>query len=646
MSETGREGIDIKKMQEAGADDRVVEVYRLLKLYREDSERKEWERDVYKRGWEVAWGKKDALWTEEEKAAMLKKKQIPVAINDCSKGIQGAAAVATASRPGINVRPVGSSDMYVAELLKRAFDYVWGQNAGGMVNFDVVKECKTGSLGVFEVRFDESKGRFGKIVFISDNPLDYYFDKKSRRADKSDSHIIKAHLITRRHAKDNYDVTDEDLAFAPVAVDVDGEPGISSAGYPGEDEYARMESSGEKDSGSGIDGGTDKDGQADVWEIEAWLVKKQKSFSVIVVTQAGAVHKFDFETAREAKDAVRELETYGQKASYKEKVTEVRVQRIIVGKKLISEETNPCGLDADGDPVVPKLLMGHDRSYNGYFVSPTYRAIEISRSRNKRRSQAIYTVSKNLDAPIVRTEGTKWENDEQHGDSLIVPKDAPFAPSRLLPGTTSGELMAMEQRDELALNDEYDMQEVMKGKAPPGVDAARALNALQEQAGMMSMPFISLEEWTLVKLAKVIYSLMLRHWPRSLWERLIDEEEKAGWQPEKDKQINPETGEPIPPDPNDIGMKWLKALEMIRPADPSADAGIELDGLDITFVAGSTMPTNRMAKRVDAMDMVKAGVYPPEVALEYIDDPLKDKAAAIIRNNRQMEMQTAMAKGK
>ena len=66
-------------------------------------------------------------------------------------------------------------------------------------------------------------------------------------------------------------------------------------------------------------------------------------------------------------------------ATYKENVTEVRKQRIIVGKKLISEETNPYGLDSDGDPVIPKLLIGHDRSYQGYFVGPTYRAIEIAR---------------------------------------------------------------------------------------------------------------------------------------------------------------------------------------------------------------------------------------------------------------------------
>ena len=151
----------------------------------------------------------------------------------------------------------------------------------------------------------------------------------------------------------------------------------------------------------------------------------------------------------EAKARIEELKSeFGLEATYKEKVTEVRKQRIIVGKKLISEETNPYGLDSDGDPVIPKLLIGHDRSYQGYFVGPTYRAIEISKSRNKRRTQTVYVISKNLEAPVMMTEGCKWEHDSKYGDSLKVPKDAPFPPSRLLPGTTSSELMAMEHHGE------------------------------------------------------------------------------------------------------------------------------------------------------------------------------------------------------
>jgi hypothetical protein len=637
---TPTSGINIKKIQESGADDKVVEVYRLLKRYKEDADRQDWEKQVYKRGWEVAWGKKDALWSDEEKNQMINRGQIPIAINDVSKGIQGSAAVATANKPGINVKPIGSSDLYVAELLKRGFDFVWGQNNGGEVLFDVVKECKTGSLGVIDVKFDETKGKFGKIIFLSDNPLDYYFDKKSRLASKSDSHIIKAHLITRQYAKDNYDVTDDDLGFNMIPQDL--EPGKSTVGHPGEDEYARMQTSEDKDSRVDKDPSED----ADVYEIEAWLIKKEKAYSLMTVNpKTAAVEKFDFDTSKEAKEKKEELESeFGLKVTYKENVTEVRKQRIIVGKKLISEETNPYGLDSDGDPVVPKLLIGHDRSYSGYFVGPTYRAIEISKSRNKRRTQTVYVISKNIDAPIMMTEGCKWENDPKYGDSLKVPKDAPFPPSRLLPGTTSSELMAMEQRDEVALNDEFDMQEVMKGKLPPGVDSGKLVIALQDQAGMMSTPFLGVVESTIEKTAKVIFSLMLRHWPRQMWERLIDPDEVSNWQPEKDKKIDQNTGETVPPDPNDIQAKWIAAVDQVRPADITKDPPIDLEGLHIKIVAGSTTPTNRMAKRLDAMEMVKAGIYPPEIALDYIDDPNADKAKIMLQQQKQQQMQMMVAR--
>jgi hypothetical protein len=52
-----------------------------------------------------------------------------------------------------------------------------------------------------------------------------------------------------------------------------------------------------------------------------------------------------------------------------------------------------------------------------------------------------------------------------------------------------------------------------------------------------------------------------------------------------------------------------------------------------------------MAKRLDAMEMVKNGIYPPEIALEYIDDPLKDRASAILKQREQMMTQQNMMKG-
>jgi hypothetical protein len=103
------------------------------------------------------------------------------------------------------------------------------------------------------------------------------------------------------------------------------------------------------------------------------------------------------------------------------------------------------------------------------------------------------------------------------------------------------------------------------------------------------------------------------------------------------------TGEVTKPDPQDISMKWLKALDTIKPE--TGESQIDIEGFDIRIVAGSTTPTNRMAKRLDAMEMVKNGIYPPEIALEYIDDPLKDKASAILKNREKMAIEQNAMKG-
>ncbi|MFA6290174.1 MAG: hypothetical protein WC637_00255 [Victivallales bacterium] len=659
--------IEIDKISTSGAVPEVIEVYRLLKRYKEDPARVDWERDVYKRGWDVAFGKQDAMWTEDEKQAMTDKKQIPIAINDCAKGIQGSCAIATANKPGIQVKPIGSSDLYVSELIKRAFDFGWGQNDGNAVIFEGVLESKVGSCGWFDVYWDESKitkWSTGKIVIKSDDPLEYYFDKKSKRPDKRDSHIIKAHLITRNYAKDNYDVTDDDLDFKPVSQDE--EPGKSSAGSPGEDEYARMESEkAAKDTRSDEPG---EDEKADVWEIEAWLIKKIKTFCLYSIDdRTGELNKFEFKTRKEAENALLKLHeikqgmaiaqsqqdgiepqvfTIEDVGKIKEIRLEKRVQRIIVGKKLISEEANPYGTDSDGDPVVPKIPIPHDRSASGFFVGPTYRAIEITRSRNKGRMQAKYILTQNLTAPIVRTEGSKWLRDKVHGDELVVDKGVPFRPFRLLPGATTGELMAMDQRDEIAINDEYDMSDVMKGKLPPGADSGKVVIALQDQAGMMSTPFIGQRvEGCIVKIAKVMLAIMLKHWTRQMWERLIEPDERTTWQPDKEKKINQDTGEPEAPPPDEISLKWEQALELIRPADPTKPPGIELDELDIKITAGSTMPTNRMAKSMMAIEKVNAGIYDAEAALDYDDDPNKERIIARMRQKEQAMMQAGMMKG-
>ncbi|MFH2076182.1 MAG: hypothetical protein ABIJ57_12690, partial [Pseudomonadota bacterium] len=307
------------------------------------------------------------------------------------------------------------------------------------------------------------------------------------------------------------------------------------------------------------------------------------------------------------------------------------------------EEENPLGVDSDGEPILPIITLPHDRTLSGYPTCPTTRAYEISRRRNKRRMKSIYVVSKNIDAPIVMTDGSVWVKDEVHGDWIRAAKDTQHMPTRLLPGTTSAELINMEQRDKEDISDEFDMPEVFRGKIPQGQSniAGRTVLALQESVGVMSQPFTLSVESSMERLGKAVAALMLKTWPKSMWMRLIEPDEMQSWQPEKEKQVD-QQGQPVEPEPDKIQQRWTDAIARVTGEDGKEP--MSMIDLDVKVIAGSTQPTNRMAKSAVAMEFVKAGIYDPQAALEYIDDPMKDEVVERMERKRKEELE-AVAQG-
>ena len=66
--------------------------------------------------------------------------------------------------------------------------------------------------------------------------------------------------------------------------------------------------------------------------------------------------------------------------------------------------------------------------------------------------------------------------------------------------------------------------------------------------------------------------------------------------------------------------------------------------LDVTMTAGSSMPTNRMAKLEVAIEMVGAGIYDRQAALEYVDDPNKELIVARMAKADEALAQAEMMK--
>lgn len=633
------EQIDLKLISsDQGVDKKVLEVYEYLKIYKEASARIAWIEN-YGKNWDAIENK---IWTGKEEKAMEKEGQIPLSISKCAKGVQGSCAIVTDQKPEMKFFPIGSGDLYVAELLKRGFDVIWEKNEGSDVVYDLSESVKIGAHGFLYIKLDKSKNPFGTIVIDEETPDDIYWDKDSRKRDYSDTHLIKAKPRTLEYIKENYpDVKEDDLYFLPVEKNDDE----TSSGITTGDNYA--EGTSEPDS---IDPDV-KARQKIIWEIEAWLLKTYKEDWAVEIDEDGKPKV----SMLKLKDDQKPNDLLNDNQKHWPRIRTKRVQRIIVGKKLVSEKINPEGEDADGDPVINLVGLKGQRTRTAYAMSDTDYARDLNKSKCKRRIQAIHAASHLINAPLWWLEGVEWTgNPGTPGSHAKVSKNTAIpAIGRVPSGALDiGHYMRLEERDDQEIDEIYNMQDVMKGKMPKGQEqvSGKLVLALQDLGGMMNKPFLRRLESTLVRAAKVVVSMMFKHWQRYMWERLLEDEERLSFAPEgtdEEKELmeiqegNYDQETEIK---EKIAAKWEKAIELIRPKDINQSPGLSLIDLDVKITAGSSMPTNRIAKGQMSIEYVNAGIYDAEAALEYVDDPNKDKIVARLKKRQEAEIKAGMMK--
>lgn len=652
---------EFKEATRTDLDPKVKEVYDKLREYANASERRKW----LKRR-EEAW--KGAIeneqWDEQEKQGLIDQDMVPLVINKCNKGVQASCAMATYKKPEAMFLPIGSGDLYVAELFKRAFDHIWNTNSGTLVAYDVVEESKIGGLGWFDAHWDNNKGVMGRIVLEDAEPECLYFSRDARKRDFSDTDIIKAKLRTRKYIKDNYgdEIDDKDLEYKFSLDDTH-----ETAGVTGGDNYKEFE--GEQQTRPGKKG--ENAAEPTVWEIQALLLVTTKEDWVVTFDAEGSPTSEpmgdDWEKTGEKDPDGHEIVTGpdGTEGLLWKRTYEKRVYRLVVGKKLLEEADNPFGLDSDRDPVINLVPVRHQRTRTAYPMSPTNYALPVNKEKNKRRAQFILHVSHNVNSPVVEPEGTKWRDRKGKeaapgtaGTHGTVPKTAAFLPTRLNPGALQAQLFGeLEDRADRDIDQQYDTPPLIKGEVPEGMDpSGRAVLAIQDMGGVMGSPFVTTFEGGITGIAKVLTYLALKHWPRRMWRRLIEESEwhdetvmdpDSGPDDEPQEEMDPYTQMPIQKEPPEggvtVGDRWREALELIRPEDPAQEPGVSLLELDIRVRAGSTMPTNRMARQVHALELKREGVYDAEAVLDYSDDPMKDKVLPRIRKlEKEAAVEAAM----
>jgi hypothetical protein len=628
--------IDPKKLKALDLPKEVEEVYLYLKAYAEAPERKAWE-ERQKRAWDLIENK---IWEPDEEKQMEEQKQPPVCINDAVKGVQASCAVQTANKPEIKINPIGKGDVYVAELLRRGHDVVWEKNENGLNVYELAEERDVGAVGFIRARLDPNKGPFGKVVNETLQPLHVYFDKDSKKRDFSDTHLIYAVLRSKSYIKEQYDdIKDEDLfTHGDIA------QGGKSSGVTGKDNY--QEPSSDKP-----DVPAEATEPENIWEIEASIRKVRDENWIIYLDENGKIQTARVDVKGKGKTAEAEAQKAtpegGKVISYWPRKREIRELRIIVGKKLVERKEDPYGEDSDGDPIVHIIGLKAQRTRNAYPMSPTDYARDILRVKNKAFMQFIHAQAHNNNAPIREAEGAvKWTGPPgTPGSRAIIDMNKVKSLGDGVDRMSSGagqtvHFLEIVQAAEKGISDQYDAPPFVKGEVPEGTDpSGRLALSVMDSAQTISKPKLGSLEGAMVRLAKVNLAIMLANWPREYWERLLEPDELESWMPEQERNKliageEQQTGAPHGqmPELTDqtkglIQQRWQNALDLIRPADYEKPSGISMIDLDVKITAGSSMPTNRMAKDMVATEKFKIGLYDRKAALEYTDDPKAEEIA-------------------
>ncbi len=665
--------IDLQKLKNAGAPKEVVEVYEYFKLYAEAQERKKWQKRQ-EENWDAI---ENDFWSAKEKEEFKRDRQVVLNINELVKGVQSICAVVTAERPEYKCHPRGENDLYVAELLQRGLDTVWIKSEGGQVIYHWNEEREIGGLGWLNVSFDPDKGPFGRIQFDDEDPTCVFVDPKSRKQDYSDSHIIKARTRTKQYIKDTYgdEISDEDLYWEKATIEEITEESHSQ-GLTSGDNYTLDEGPPDSAPSDSV-----RERQ-DIWEVEALLLKKREETWVIFRGPDGSPQTAQVEPGEgedEEEAAKRAVPEGAEFISTWKRRREIREHRLIVGKKMVEKTEDPYGVDADGNPVINLVPLAAQRSRSAYPISPTTYARDLNKAFCKALIQFLNHLSHNVNSPIIEADNAvRWEGQpgapgsRARVDLQKAGGNIQNALSRLQPGAfQAAHFLELREGIRGDINSAFDSHEVMRGKIPEGTDpSGRTVLALQDMAGMMNQPRLRSLESALVQMAKCIISLMLKHWTRSQWERLIEPDEMKSWIPPEERprmmqqqggqqQGGPMGGQPMmggpqvgnrpqltPEQQAGVQEKWMAALEKLRPMDHTQDPQVDVVDLDIKITSGSSMPTNRIAKLDFALQMADAGVYDRLAVLEYVDDPKAEEIDARMRQQEQQAMMAeAMGKG-
>ena len=563
-------------------DDLAKEVYKLFKKSRDSEVRTKWLAEL----------EKNFEFYENEQWDAAKKKEmedagLPVlTINHIMPTVRRKVGFMTDSRPEIKVLPIGKEDVIGADVIGQGVMKIWDDSQGSDVTFDVCVDSENAGLGWYDVDVDETNAiligkRDSRTVFPDPRSRHKFFDDAS--------YIIFSDTITKAEAEDEYDVDQGELS-------TEGESWIKEQGISGGPRRVDYQ---QKRSGD-VDSDTE---ESMTRVIDAWIFEVVgKNF---LAWEGDTNIKMLKEDSDEDLQALREeLDKLSQEKGKKYDIIKRKIKQVrhilAVGGVLKTNEVNPLGYDCRFRPLIPAVCIPcipkSDTALSAGLVSFLRSPQE---ELNKARSQAIYYISVATGSPWQAEQGQLVEGTDDFNKRASIPNTLILRQKGTPPLERSGPpafpqgYFTREDRSKQDIEFISMVNEVLSGE-PPGANASgKMVLALQEYATMSLKPSIRSEEAAIERLGRVVLAFMKKYWTA------ID-------------------------------------FMMMR-ADITQEQAIEImnnlvnSRWDLKVTAGSTLPSNRIAKLEYALEMRKEGIYDAEAVLKYSDDPNADEVLSRMR---------------
>ena len=184
---------DIKDENDGSIDE---EVQLSQELFREYSSSREMWAVKFQEALEFRAG---AQWTNEEKDILESRGQAPIVVNRIHPIVETAKSLLTYNSPQFRSTAREDSDRSTAKVFSDLFAWVWDQSTGNEELKKVIDDYYVGGMGVVNCYQDPmaDMGK-GEVYIKSINPLDVYIDPNAKDVYARDA----AHILVAKHLTD------------------------------------------------------------------------------------------------------------------------------------------------------------------------------------------------------------------------------------------------------------------------------------------------------------------------------------------------------------------------------------------------------------------------------------------------------------